>query len=104
MYAIISDGGRQYKVEEGQVLDLDLRDASIGDAVKFERVLAIRDNEGLKVGRPVLKKATVSGEIVGVSQGPKLVVQKFRRRKNSRRKTGHRQLYTRVKITGITSG
>ena len=104
MYAIISDGGRQYKVEEGQLLDIDLRDASIGDKVNFDQVLAVRDDEGLKVGQPVLKKASVSGEIVGVSPGPKLVVQKFRRRKNSRRKTGHRQLYTRVKINEIKTG
>ena len=104
MYAIISDGGRQYKVEEGQILDIDLREASAGDAVTFDRVLAFRDDDSLKVGRPVLESASVTGEVVAVTQGPKLVVQKFRRRKNSRRKTGHRQLYTRVKINKIEIG
>jgi large subunit ribosomal protein L21 len=104
MYAIISDGGRQYKVVEGQTLDIDLREASVGDKVEFDRVLALSDDEGLKVGRPVLEKASVTAEIVGFAKGPKLVVQKFRRRKNSRRKTGHRQLYTRVKISEIKSG
>src|SRR3989304_798389 len=101
MYAIISDGGRQYKVEEGQILDIDLREASVGDQLTFDRVLAYSDNDGLKVGRPVMKSASVNAEIVAVTQGPKLVIQKFRRRKNSRRKTGHRQLYTRVKVNKI---
>ena len=104
MYAIISDGGRQFKVEEGQILDIDLREASTGDQVTFDRVLAFRDDEGLKVGKPVLKKACVTAEIVAVTQGPKMVVQKFRRRKNSRRKTGHRQLFTQVKINKIEIG
>jgi large subunit ribosomal protein L21 len=104
MYAIISDGGRQFKVEEGQILDIDLREASTGDHVTFDRVLAFRDDDGLKVGKPVLKNASVKAEIVTVTQGPKLVVQKFRRRKNSRRKTGHRQLYTQVKINKIEIG
>jgi large subunit ribosomal protein L21 len=104
MYAIISDGGRQYKVEEGQILDIDLREASVGDQLTFDRVLAFRDDEGLKIGRPVLESAGVQAEIVAVAQGPKLVVQKFRRRKNSRRKTGHRQLFTQVKINKIEIG
>jgi len=102
MYAIIQDGGRQFKVEEGQELDIDYRDLPGGNAVKFEQVLAYRDDEGLRVGRPTLESAVVTAEVLAVSQGPKLVVQKLRRRKNSRRKTGHRQLYTRVKITKIS--
>jgi large subunit ribosomal protein L21 len=101
MYAIISDGGRQFKVKEGQILDIDLREASVGDQLTFDRVLALRDNDGLKVGTPALKSASVTAEIVAVARGPKLVVQKFRRRKNSKRKTGHRQFYTRVKINNI---
>ena len=104
MYAIIADGGRQYKVEEGQILDIDLREASTGDQLTFDRVLAYRDDESLKIGQPELKSASVTAEIVAVTQGPKLVVQKFRRRKNSRRKTGHRQLFTRVKINKIVIG
>jgi large subunit ribosomal protein L21 len=104
MYAIIQDGGRQFKVEEGQLLDLDYRELAAGQELKFEEVLACRTDDGLQVGQPLLPGAVVTGEIVAVSQGPKLVVQKFRRRKNSRRKTGHRQLYTRVKITKIAVG
>lgn len=101
MYAIIKDGGRQYKVEEGQELDIDYRDVTSGDTVTFESVLAAGEGEGLKIGRPTLDGATVTAEVITATQGEKLVVQKLRRRKNSRRKTGHRQLYTRVRIGKI---
>ncbi len=101
MYAIIADGGRQYKVEEGQELDVDFRDASTGDKLQFDRVLACNGQGGMQIGRPTLDGASVTAEVVGVVQGKKLVVQKLRRRKNSRRKTGHRALFTRVKIAKI---
>jgi large subunit ribosomal protein L21 len=101
MYAIIEDSGRQYQVEEGQELDLDYRELSPGMEFKAERVLAYRDDAGLKVGQPTLDGVTVTAQVVDVTQGPKLVVQKMRRRKNYRRKTGHRQIFTRVKITKI---
>jgi large subunit ribosomal protein L21 len=104
MYAIIEDGGRQFKVEEGQEIEFDYREIPGGQQVTFDRVLAFRDDEGLKLGRPTLAGVTVTGEILGPMQGPKLVVQKFRRRKTYRRKTGHRQIYTRVKITKIAPG
>jgi large subunit ribosomal protein L21 len=104
MYAIIVEGGRQIKVEEGQEIDVDFRDGSAGDQVTFDQVLAVRNDSGLQVGQPMLSAATVTAEVLSVTQGPKLVVQKFRRRKNSRRKTGHRQLYTRVKIQKINVG
>ncbi|MHB8899237.1 MAG: 50S ribosomal protein L21 [Thermoguttaceae bacterium] len=104
MYAIIEDGGRQFRVEEGQLLEIDYRDIPTGDQVKFERVLAGRNDAGLKIGTPQLAGASVTAEVVETSQGPKLVIQKFRRRKNSRRKTGHRQLYTKVKISSIDLG
>ena len=104
MYAIISEDGHQFKVEEGQELDIDYRDLAAGDQVKFDRVLAYRDDDTLKVGQPVIEGASVTAEVLAVAQGPKLVVQKARRRKNYRRKTGHRQLYTRVKISKIDVG
>jgi large subunit ribosomal protein L21 len=104
MYAIISEDGRQFKVEEGQELDIDYRDVSVGDQVKFDRVLACRSDAEFKVGQPVLEGASVTAEVLAVVQGPKLVVQKARRRKTYRRKTGHRQLYTRVKIGKIEIG
>ncbi len=101
MYAIISDSGKQFKVEEGQELDVDFREAAKGDELKFERVLAVSGDDGLKLGSPVVDGASVTAEVLGVQQGEKLVVQKIRRRKNSRRKTGHRQMYTRVRIGKI---
>ena len=88
MYAIIEHDGRQYKVEEGQKLLIDYRDAAAGSAVEFDQVLALRDDAGLKLGRPKLDGVRVSAEVLGVRQGPKLVVQKLRRRKTFRKKTG----------------
>ena len=78
MYAIIQDGAHQFQVEPGQELDIDYRDLSAGDEVKFERVLAYRDDAGLKIGRPTLESATVTAKVVSAVRGPKLVVQKFR--------------------------
>ncbi len=104
MYAIISEGGRQLKVEEGQEVNVDYRDIAAGGEVKFDRVLACQNGDVLKVGQPVLEGASVMAEVVSVARGPKLVVQKARRRKTYRRKTGHRQLYTRVKINKIDAG
>ncbi len=102
MYAIIHDSGRQMKVVEGQELDIDYRDVHAGDAITFESVVAVSDGSSLTLGKPILTGAKVAGKVVGIVQGPKLVVQKLRRRKNSRRRTGHRQLHTRVKIESIS--
>ena len=104
MYAIIEDGGKQYKVEEGQELDVDYRDVSSGTELTFDRVLAYRDDDGLRIGQPTLESASVAAEVLGVRRGPKIVIQKLRRRKNYRRKTGHRQLHTRVKVCKIQLG
>lgn len=101
MYAIIEDGGRQFRVEEGQELDVDYRDLTGGEEIRFERVLAYRDQDGLRLGRPLLESAAVTASVLSLRQGPKLAVRKLRRRKNSRRRTGHRQLYTRVRIEKI---
>ena len=101
MYAIIADSGQQFKVEEGARVRIDYRDVKVGDAITFDQVLAVRNDAGLKLGRPTLKGASVKAEVVAVTQGPKLVIQRLRRRKNSRRKTGHRQIYTEVEIKSI---
>ena len=103
MYAIIRDGGRQYRVKEGQEIEIDFRDkASPGDQIKFGEVLAAGEGEKLKYGAPLLSGASITAEVIGAVNGPKLTVQKFRRRKTFRRKTGHRQLYTRVRIGQIS--
>ncbi len=102
MYAIITDGGRQYKVEQGQMLDIDFRDTlETGDSVTFDRVLAIGGENGLKLGSPVVVGATVKATVVGLEKGDKVFIQKFRRRKNFDKRTGHRQKYTRVSIQSI---
>ena len=101
MYAIVVDGGRQHKVEEGQEIDLDYRDVSKGQQLKLDRVLAVSSSDGLRLGNPVVEGASVAADVVGVALGKKYTVQKLRRRKNYRRKTGHRQLYTRVRISRI---
>jgi large subunit ribosomal protein L21 len=101
MYAIIADGGRQYTVREGDELDVDFRNASHGDPLEFDRVLAVSDDNGLKLGQPTVAGAKVSAKVLGPQLGKKLIIQKLRRRKNSRRKTGHRQLHTRVRIQKI---
>lgn len=101
MYAIFVDGGRQYKVTEGQELDLDYRDIPSGQELTFERVVAVSDTDGIKLGEPTVSGASVVAEVLGPVKGEKLTIQKFRRRKNFRRKTGHRQIYTKVRISRI---
>jgi large subunit ribosomal protein L21 len=103
MYAIIADGGKQFKVQEGQQLAIDYRESHTGDKLTFENVLCVSGEAGIQLGGPTVGGATVEAEVLGVTLGPKLVVQKLRRRKNSRRKTGHRQLYTNVRIDKITA-
>ncbi|OUT61263.1 50S ribosomal protein L21 [Stieleria bergensis] len=101
MYAIIVDGGRQYKVEPGMEVDLDFREVEDGSSLTFEKVLAVGGDEGLKLGSPTVDGATVTASVIGEKQGKKIYVQKFRRRKHSKSRIGHRQKYTRVKITEI---
>lgn len=101
MYAVFIDGGRQYKVVVGEQVDLDYRDLPAGSDLKFDRVVALSDGAGTKLGQPTLAGASVAAKVISTVQGPKLVIQKFRRRKNFRRRTGHRQLHTRVQIENI---
>ena len=104
MYAIIATDGRQYKVSEGQEIQIDLRDdVREGDKVTFDKVLLLSGGDGIQVGQPVVAGANVSAEVLGQELGEKLYIQKIRRRKNFRRRTGHRQMYTRVRI-GTISG
>jgi len=103
VYAIIVDGGRQYKVKTGQLLDIDFREgAESGESVQFGNVLAIGGGEGgFKLGKPMIAGAKVTATVVGLQKGEKVFIEKFNRRKNYRRRTGHRQLYTRIKIDAI---
>lgn len=101
MYAIIVDSGRQFKVEEGDELLLDYRDVAPGSELTFNKVLACGGAGEPRLGKPTLPGAMVTAQVLGPAQGPKLVVQKMRRRKNFRRRTGHRQVHTRVRISKI---
>ena len=103
MYAMIASDGRQYKVEEGQEIQVDLRDAKEGDKVTFDRVLLVSGGGSVKVGQPTVAGASVTAEVLGQEMGDKIYIQKIRRRKNFRRRTGHRQMYTRVRIDAIAS-
>lgn len=100
MFAIIEDGGRQYKVQPGQQLAIDLRgEVEAGKELVFERVLLANGGADSVVGRPLIDGATITAEVVNpLHKGLKLEIQKIRRRKNSRRHTGHRQKYTVVTI------
>lgn len=100
-YAIIRTGGKQYRVAEGDTVRVDLLSGAAGEKIKFDDVLMI-GGDAPKIGKPKVAGASVEGEIVGETKGDKLVVFKFRKRKRSRKKAGHRQFFTSVKITKVT--
>ena len=102
-YAIVTDGGRQYRVMEGQELEIDFRHLPAGSELVFDEVLAVSHGGKLTIGKPLVKGATVKAEVLGAEQGKKLYVQKFARRKNYRRRTGHRALATKVRIASISA-
>jgi len=102
MYAVIEDGGKQYMVSKGDIIDFERKPLEAGNKVEFEKVLLIADEKDTDIGRPLLEGAVVTGTVVDEIKGPKLTVMKFRRRKGSKTKTGHRQKYTRIKIEEIT--
>ena len=102
MYAVIKTGGKQYRVTEGQKLRVEKLAGTAGDKVTFGEVLLV-SGDSPKIGQPLVKGASVAAEITAQARGEKLIVFKFKRRKNFRRKIGHRQLYTELKITGISA-
>jgi large subunit ribosomal protein L21 len=102
MYAVIETGGKQYRVQPGETVVVETLPGDAGDAVEFNRVLLISaDDESVAVGRPAIAGALVTGEIVEQGLGEKLIVYKFKRRKNQRKRNGHRQPYTAVKIQTV---
>ncbi len=102
MYAIIRDRGMQYRVEQGQVLLLDLiEQATPGSQIEIGEVLLIGDGNTVQVGSPTLAGARVRAEVLGETRGEKIVVFRYRNKKRYRRRTGHRQRYTQVQITEI---
>jgi large subunit ribosomal protein L21 len=101
MYAVVTSGGKQYKVEEGDILRVEKIPGQVGGSITFDRVLMVSDGENVNIGRPVLDEASVEGHIVEQGKAKKIIVFKFKRRKRYRRKQGHRQQYTAVKIDRI---
>jgi large subunit ribosomal protein L21 len=104
MYAIIKTGGKQYRVAAGDVVSLERLDGGAGDTIEFGEVLLVGTDEATEVGTPVIAGASVSGTIVEQGRARKVLVFKFRRRKNYKRLKGHRQYFTRVRIDAIAAG
>jgi len=101
LYAIIRDRNQQTKVSKGDVILCDLNGMKAGDKVTFNDILLVGNEGKLTIGKPLVQGASVTGEVLGEESGDKLIAFRFKRRKNVRRKRGHRQHYTQVKITGI---
>ena len=100
MYAIIATGGKQYRVSEGDVIFIEKIDAQVDSTVSFDVLLMGNDGD-VKIGTPVVEGVKVEGKVVGQIRGEKIVVYKYKSKKNYRRKQGHRQPYTKVEITKI---
>jgi large subunit ribosomal protein L21 len=101
MYAVIETGGKQYRVAPGGVIAVERLPGSVGDAVELSQVLLVGEGEKVKIGAPVVAGAKVRATIVAQGRGPKVTVFKFRRRRKYRRKTGHRQALTRLRVEEI---
>jgi large subunit ribosomal protein L21 len=104
MYAIFRALGKQFRAEKGKTLRLPRMDAEAGSTITFDEVLLSSDGETIRAGAPLVAGAKVVVEVVGEGKEPKIYVFKFKRRKNYRRKTGHRQKYTEVRITDVKLG
>ncbi|MCA0403761.1 MAG: 50S ribosomal protein L21 [Proteobacteria bacterium] len=103
MYAVIKTGGKQYRVKEGDVLKLEMLPDEVGNEISFAEVLMIADGDKVTCGTPLIAKAAVKAEVLSHGRHKKIKILKFRRRKHHMKHMGHRQYYTQVKITGISS-
>lgn len=101
MYAVIKTGGKQYRVEQGDLLKIEKLEIATGDTVEFDQVLLVADGDKVTVGQPLVSGATVTAEVVEQGRHDKIRIVKVRRRKHYRKQAGHRQWYTAVRITGI---
>lgn len=103
MYAIIETGGKQYRVQEGDVVFVEKLTAEVGEAVVFDKVLAVSTDEELTVGTPAVAGASVNAKVLGHGKDKKIIVFKYKPKKGYRRKQGHRQPYTKVQIEKINA-
>ena len=103
MYAIVKTGGKQYKVAQGDVLFVEKLEANEGDVVTLDQLLAVAGENGLTVGAPVVEGATVTAKVVAQGKAKKVIVYKYKAKKDYRRKQGHRQPYTKLVIESINA-
>ena len=101
MFAVIETGGKQYKVNEGDVIFVEKLDVNEGDTITFDCVKALSLGEGLKIGAPNVEGAAVTAKVVANGKGKKIYVMKYKAKKNEKKKIGHRQPYTKVQILSI---
>ncbi|HSX12403.1 MAG TPA: 50S ribosomal protein L21 [Rhabdochlamydiaceae bacterium] len=101
MYAIVESGSKQYRIEEGDVIEVELLDAGKDGKIELKNVLFLQKESSVKIGSPFVKGGVVHAELVGEVRGPKVVAYKYKKRKGYRRKVGHRQNYSKIKITAI---
>jgi large subunit ribosomal protein L21 len=101
MYAVVATGGKQYKVQQGDVLRVEKLAGDVGAEVAFDKVLMFSDGENVQIGQPIVEGAVVKGHIIEQGKSKKVIVFKYKRRKRYRRKQGHRQPYTAVRIDAI---
>ena len=103
MYAVIATGGKQYKVQPGDTIKVEKLAAEDGATVTFDQVLLVASGDDIKVGVPTVATAQVTAQVLGTDRDKKLLVYKYARRKGYRRKNGHRQPFTELKVTGISA-
>ena len=103
MYAVVNSGGKQYKVQKGEILKVEKISGDVGNPVTFDRVLMFSDGKNVSIGQPLLDGVSVEGHIVEQGKARKIIVFKYKRRKRFRRKNGHRQEFTAVQIDSINA-
>jgi large subunit ribosomal protein L21 len=102
-YAVVETGGKQYRVAPGDTVDVEYLASEKGDEITLDRVLLVAAEDGIKVGNPIVAGASVRAQVVGHDRGDKIIVFKYKNKVRSRRKTGHRQAYTRLQIQEISA-
>lgn len=103
MYAVIETGGKQYRVQEGDVINVEKLNVSAGDDITFDKVLLLNDGEKVQVGTPIVEAAKVFGTVVENGKGQKVIIFKYKSKKDYRKKQGHRQPYTMIKIESLSA-
>lgn len=103
MYAVIETGGKQHKVTEGEILRVEKIDAEVGTEITFDKVMMVKKDDTVMVGKPYVDNASVTAEIVEQGKHKKIIVFKYKRKKNYQRKKGHRQRYTTLQIKAIAA-